>query len=375
MSHRSGETEDVTIADLAVATNCGQIKTGAPARSERVAKYNQLLRIEEDLDDAARVRRRRRLPALRAPRPEGCAGTTGPRWLDRGRTRGRHGSPARRAARGPHAVRPRPGAPGCGAGRPGRAATSARPGRRTRAGRVPPPRAPSARPPSAQVSTERRSSRGVCAVVVLASIVVLLAVTARPDAALLPAPAGRDRRAARTGRRAAPRVSDLQKEQARWNDDAYVAAAGPGAAEVRQARREVLHRDRRQALDAKALPGVARRRPPRATTPGTASCGSPCKRRPTRTRGDRHARRVTGSPALAADAAHRGRPRRRRTPSSAACRAASWRSRTGARAGEPDVAHAPRRGCPTARRSRRRSTSPARGSPAPSCTLETSRAS
>ncbi len=53
MSHRSGETEDVTIADLAVATNCGQIKAGAPARSERVAKYNQLLRIEEELDDAA----------------------------------------------------------------------------------------------------------------------------------------------------------------------------------------------------------------------------------------------------------------------------------------------------------------------------------
>ncbi|MHA6762561.1 phosphopyruvate hydratase [Streptacidiphilus sp. PAMC 29251] len=53
MSHRSGETEDVTIADLAVATNCGQIKTGAPARSERVAKYNQLLRIEEILDEAA----------------------------------------------------------------------------------------------------------------------------------------------------------------------------------------------------------------------------------------------------------------------------------------------------------------------------------
>jgi enolase len=54
MSHRSGETEDTTIADLAVALGCGQIKTGAPARSERVAKYNQLLRIEEDLEDAAR---------------------------------------------------------------------------------------------------------------------------------------------------------------------------------------------------------------------------------------------------------------------------------------------------------------------------------
>ena len=53
MSHRSGETEDVTIADLAVATGCGQIKTGAPSRSDRVAKYNQLLRIEEALGDAA----------------------------------------------------------------------------------------------------------------------------------------------------------------------------------------------------------------------------------------------------------------------------------------------------------------------------------
>jgi enolase len=53
MSHRSGETEDATIADLAVATNCGQIKTGAPARSDRVAKYNQLLRIEEELGEQA----------------------------------------------------------------------------------------------------------------------------------------------------------------------------------------------------------------------------------------------------------------------------------------------------------------------------------
>src|SRR3954469_11022737 len=53
ISHRSGETEDTTIADLAVATNCGQIKTGAPARSDRVAKYNQLLRIEDDLDESA----------------------------------------------------------------------------------------------------------------------------------------------------------------------------------------------------------------------------------------------------------------------------------------------------------------------------------
>jgi enolase len=64
MSHRSGETEDATIADLAVATNCGQIKTGAPARSDRVAKYNQLLRLEDDLAETAEIRGR----AALAPR-------------------------------------------------------------------------------------------------------------------------------------------------------------------------------------------------------------------------------------------------------------------------------------------------------------------
>jgi enolase len=53
VSHRSGETEDATIADIAVAVNAGQIKTGAPSRTDRVAKYNQLLRIEEELDDVA----------------------------------------------------------------------------------------------------------------------------------------------------------------------------------------------------------------------------------------------------------------------------------------------------------------------------------
>jgi enolase len=65
-SHRSGETEDTTIADIAVATNAGQIKTGAPARSERVAKYNQLLRIEEDLEDAARYAGKSAFPRFTA---------------------------------------------------------------------------------------------------------------------------------------------------------------------------------------------------------------------------------------------------------------------------------------------------------------------
>ena len=66
MSHRSGETEDVTIADLAVATDCGQIKTGAPARSDRVAKYNQLLRIEEELGGAAKYAGRAAFPRFTA---------------------------------------------------------------------------------------------------------------------------------------------------------------------------------------------------------------------------------------------------------------------------------------------------------------------
>lgn len=66
ISHRSGETEDTTIADLAVATNAGQIKAGAPARSERVAKYNQLLRIEEQLGDAARYAGKRAFPRFDA---------------------------------------------------------------------------------------------------------------------------------------------------------------------------------------------------------------------------------------------------------------------------------------------------------------------
>jgi enolase len=66
MSHRSGETEDITIADLVVALNCGQIKSGAPARTERVAKYNQLLRIEEDLDEAAQYAGAAAFPRFRA---------------------------------------------------------------------------------------------------------------------------------------------------------------------------------------------------------------------------------------------------------------------------------------------------------------------
>jgi enolase len=66
LSHRSGETEDTTIADLAVATDCGQIKTGAPARSERVAKYNQLLRIEEELGEAAEYAGRTAFPRFTA---------------------------------------------------------------------------------------------------------------------------------------------------------------------------------------------------------------------------------------------------------------------------------------------------------------------
>ena len=88
MSHRSGETEDTTIADLAVATGCGQIKTGAPSRSDRVAKYNQLLRIEEELGGRRRVPRAVRVPLLKRSLSEEGAG----RASNEG---GRHGPPTR----------------------------------------------------------------------------------------------------------------------------------------------------------------------------------------------------------------------------------------------------------------------------------------
>ena len=81
VSHRSGETEDVTIADLAVATNAGQIKTGSASRTDRVAKYNQLLRIEEALGTDGRYAGRRRSASSRAVHDEGAAGPRRPRRL------------------------------------------------------------------------------------------------------------------------------------------------------------------------------------------------------------------------------------------------------------------------------------------------------
>ena len=100
MSHRSGETEDTTIADLAVATNCGQIKTGAPARSDRVAKYNQLLRIEEELGPVAVV-----------PRRGGVAGACRwTRWLSDAapqRTAKREAARREHRARSPRGAAPR----------------------------------------------------------------------------------------------------------------------------------------------------------------------------------------------------------------------------------------------------------------------------
>ena len=166
MSHRSGETEDTTIADLAVATDCGQIKTGAPARSERVAKYNQLLRIEEELDDAARYAGARRLPAARSltgpsmtttDGPARGAATLQPHRTGRGARPG--GLPARDlaglpAARVPRAARrhqrlPRPGRRAGGSGSPSCA-------RSTSAGRT---RPTSRRRPASGCTTSCRARR------------------------------------------------------------------------------------------------------------------------------------------------------------------------------------------------------------------------
>ena len=112
MSHRSGETEDTTIADLAVATNCGQIKTGAPARSERVAKYNQLLRIEDELGDAARYAGAAAFPRYRAERAGRMADNR--RTPPRGSRPGAAPGPGRVTGRGPR----RPAAPAAGRAAP-----------------------------------------------------------------------------------------------------------------------------------------------------------------------------------------------------------------------------------------------------------------
>ena len=111
ISHRSGETEDTTIADLAVATNSGQIKTGAPARSERVAKYNQLLRIEELLDDAARYAG----PAAFPGHPWGSDARTG---APAGGRPGQVHQPGRGARGGALRDRAEPRLPGAGVHRP-----------------------------------------------------------------------------------------------------------------------------------------------------------------------------------------------------------------------------------------------------------------
>ena len=110
ISHRSGETEDTTIADLAVATGAGQIKTGAPSRSDRVAKYNRLLRIEEELGEAARV-----------PRPAGLR--PGVRVVKECRARPRrsgHGSKRPRRSRDRHPQPPPARRPPAARGPPGR---------------------------------------------------------------------------------------------------------------------------------------------------------------------------------------------------------------------------------------------------------------
>ncbi len=101
ISHRSGETEDATIADIAVAVNAGQIKTGAPARSDRVAKYNQLLRIEEELGDAARYAGRAapsRGHAARDRRPRPALPDASAPQVDRARRDGRRRRSSARAS-------------------------------------------------------------------------------------------------------------------------------------------------------------------------------------------------------------------------------------------------------------------------------------
>ena len=277
MSHRSGETEDTTIADLAVATNCGQIKTGAPARSERVAKYNQLLRIEEELDDAAvyagagafpRFRGAAAAPRRAEPRSQAdepgevqrgeraVATRAAPRRARRGGARRRRRR-LRRASRVAAVPTSRP---------PGRRRAPARRpgGRRRRAARArgrPPHRG--ARSVGAR-RDPRDDPRGAGG-------------HPRPDAALLLRQRGEIAALQDKVVQQQQSVADLQREQARWADPAYVEQ------QARERLKFVKVGDRSYSVIDPATevpkpptpaPWSPHRRRTR-TPPGTARCGSP----------------------------------------------------------------------------------------------------
>ncbi len=251
MSHRSGETEDTTIADLAVATDCGQIKTGAPARSDRVAKYNQLLRIEEELDDAARYAGAGAFPRFSAGQP----------GLMSRRAAGRPGGPARS---GPGASRGR-SAP---AGRRGSDASGSAPGSSVHFGQ----RFGSAGPAQPRRAPGGLTGRAAVLGLVVCALVLSLAYPAkeflaqrgeigrlRAEQAQAPGAGGRAGGAQAAARRPGVR-----------------AGAGAGAAALRAARRDRLRRGpavRRRTGPSGAEPTCRRSA---RTGPGTGGSGGRC---------------------------------------------------------------------------------------------------
>ena len=249
MSHRSGETEDTTIADLAVATGCGQIKTGAPARSERVAKYNQLLRIEEALGDAARYAGDLAFPRFSRPRRPGALrrGIGSPTWGERA-GRGHAGRRTRAhpasAPLGRGATRRRTGSrgsPACRAPRGVVAATTGLLGL------------------SVDAAGRRPRGRGVRA-----------RADRRGAAAQLRGPAaGAGRRVASSSGRSPPRSTTLDPERARLADPAEVAAQARSRLGYVTPGRGALRR-----AAAGRRPARRATRPPTAASPGTGCCGA-----------------------------------------------------------------------------------------------------
>ena len=318
MSHRSGETEDTTIADLAVATDCGQIKSGAPARSERVAKYNQLLRIEEELDDAARYAGADRLPALPS-RGLALAMTVPPRRPVPGSARARVAS--RRSRAGPRVAR---GAtrrrPATGARRP----RARRPrGRRHRPD--PPDRAASAgcRPgasPCSCSSWSRWSSARRCRCGSSSRSGARSPSWPRPNAA------------------AAERVEELAARAGAARRPGPHRRRGPPPAALRPAGRDRLHRRSRREPAAEQDAGR------RTSAVVLASCGTASAPADARAGAVSERREPARDPRDAPGRRPAARPRRRA--------AMTRRSPTGARARCPTSSR-PSRGSTTARRSRR----------------------
>ena len=226
MSHRSGETEDTTIADLAVAVGSGQIKTGAPARSERVAKYNQLLRIEEALGDAARYAGDLAFPRFSSDEPSSWSSTSCPTRSGptpsgalqrRGRVSRASRAAAGRAGAAPARREPRPALPR-GVSEQAADARRARDACRRRA------RSGKSIAEAAEQQSEQRLGSAARRAAILAAVVCVLTLTIAGPVRTYFAQRTEMKQLADAETQLRSQIADLEQQKVKLGDPVYIAA-------------------------------------------------------------------------------------------------------------------------------------------------------